>query len=319
MSFAPLKTEQIESFAARLEAFAREVGHSRLLEFSSRLGDLDSRERDRLSTELMAIYAETASNEAFGLLFELNQDGVMRLIYHHLRRSFFSVGANDVLQEVFFNIYRYPKNFDSTKPSAFRNWTHSIVRNTTLKHSRKAQRNHVVSLTSPDRDSDRDLPNLEPEDFDGLTPLQQSEDKETNEQLIGAWMLYLHFYQEAYRCLTPREKRALYLVEVDGLAYKDAAAELEVRVENLKMRIFRARRKIFTIMKRKFSAAGEASPEREKSAPFSTRADAGRASAADDRMFAPAPAVEKSARPRGRFTTLKSAKQKIVRNLEEGA
>jgi len=319
MSFAPLKTEQIESFAARLGAFASEVGHSRLLEFSGRLGELDSRERDRLSTELMGVYAESASNEAFGLLFELNQDGVMRLIYHHLRRSFFSVDANDVLQEVFFNIYRYPKNFDSTKPSAFRNWTHSIVRNTTLKHSRKAQRNHVVSLTSPERDSDRDLPNLELEDSDGLTPLQQTEDKETNEQLIGAWMLYLHFYQEAYRCLTPREKRALYLVEVDGLAYKDAAAELEVRVENLKMRIFRARRKIFTIMKRKFSAAGETSPEREVSALFDTRADAGRATAADDRMFAPAPAVEKSARSSGRFTTLKPAKQKIVRNMEEGA
>ncbi len=307
MTFAPLKTEQIESFAARLEAFASEVGHDRLMEFSGRLGDLNTRERDRLSTELMAIYAESASNEAFGLLFELNQDGVMRLIYHHLRRSFFSVDPNDVLQEVFFNIYRYPKNFDSTKPSAFRNWTHSIVRNTTLKHSRKAQRNHVVSLTSPDRDSERELPNLEPEDFDGRTPLQQTEDKETNEQLIGAWMLYLHFYQEAYRCLTPREKRALYLVEVDGIPYKEAAAELDVRVENLKMRIFRARRKIFTIMKRKFSA-GESAYDRDQISQLDSRADAGRATAADSRMNAPAPAVEKPARSSGRFTTLKSSK-----------
>lgn len=318
MTFAPLKTELIESFAARLEVFASEVGHERLLEFSARLGDLNTRERDRLSTELMAVYAQSASNEAFGLLFELNQDGVMRLIYHHLRRSFFSVDPNDVLQEVFFNIYRYPKNFDSTKPSAFRNWTHSIVRNTTLKHSRKAQRNHVVSLTSPDRDSERELPNLEPEDFDGRTPLQQTEDKETNEQLIGAWMLYLHFYQEAYRCLTPREKRALYLVEVDGIPYKEAAAELNVRVENLKMRIFRARRKIFTIMKRKFSA-GESAYDREQIGQQSSRADAGRAPAAERRMHAPAPAVEnKSARTSGRFTTLKP-KKKVVRNMEEGA
>jgi RNA polymerase sigma factor (sigma-70 family) len=318
MTFAPLKTEQLESFAARLEAFASEVGHERLLEFSSRLGDLNTRERDRLSTELMAIYAESASNEAFGLLFELNQDGVMRLIYHHLRRSFFSVDPNDVLQEVFFNIYRYPKNFDSTKPSAFRNWTHSIVRNTTLKHSRKAQRNHVVSLTSPDRDSERELPNLEPEDFDGRTPLQQTEDKETNEQLIGAWMLYLHFYQEAYRCLTPREKRALYLVEVDGAPYKEAAAELGVRVENLKMRIFRARRKIFTIMKRKFSAGDGAYDREQLGQQLDSRADAGRATAADRRMNAPAPAVEKSARTSGRFTTLKPAKKKVAKDLEGG-
>ena len=160
---------------------------------------------------------------------------------------------------------------------------------------------------------------LTTEDFDGRTPLQQTEDKESNEQLIGAWMLYLHFYQEAYRCLTPREKRALYLVEVDGAPYKEAAAELGVRVENLKMRIFRARRKIFTIMKRKFSA-GEGAYDREKlGQQLDSRADAGRATAADCRMNAPAPAVEKSARTSGRFTTLRPAKQKVVKDMEGGS
>ncbi|MFK5955725.1 MAG: RNA polymerase sigma factor [Planctomycetota bacterium] len=317
MTFAPLKTEQLESFAERLQAFAEEIGHERLLEFSQRLGALNTRERDRLSTELMGCYATQESNEAFALLYELNQEGVLRLIYHHLRRSFFAVDAHDILQEVFFNIYRYPKNFDSTKPSAFRNWTHSIVRNTTLKHSRKAQRNHVLSLTGPERDGDSDMPNLEPEDVDGRTPLQETQARETNEELVGAWMLYLHFYQEAYRCLTPREKRALYLVEVDGLPYKDAAAKLEVRVENLKMRIFRARRKIFTIMKRKF-AAGESAHDLESVRNSrAQRADAGRANVADARMHAPVPAVENSAPKKNtRFTSLKP---KAEVELEGGA
>lgn len=317
MTFAPLKTEQLESFAARLQAFAEEFGHEQLLEFSQRLGTLNTRERDRLSTDLMACYATRESNEAFALLYELNQEGVLRLIYHHLRRSFFAVDAHDILQEVFFNIYRYPKNFNPTKPSAFRNWTHSIVRNTTLKHSRKAQRNHVLSLTGPERDGESDMPNLEPEDVDGRTPLQETQMRETNEELVGAWMLYLHFYQEAYRCLTPREKRALYLVEVDDMPYKDAAAKLEVRVENLKMRIFRARRKIFTIMKRKF-AAGEAASDCDVVRKVRAKsADAGRATAAQVRMHAPAPAVEKSASLRKtRFTSLKP---KANAEMEGGA
>ena len=292
MTFAPLKTEQLESFASRLQVFAAEIGHEQILEFSERLGALNTRDRDRLSTELMACYAVHESNEAFALLYELNQEGVLRLVYHHLRRSFFAVDAQDILQEVFFNIYRYPKKFDSTKPSAFRNWTHSIVRNTTLKHSRKAQRNHVLSLTGPERDGESDMPNLEPEDVDGRTPLQETQARETNEELVGAWMLYLHFYQEAYRCLTPREKRALYLVEVDDMPYKEAAVKLDVRVENLKMCIFRARRKIFTIMKRKF-AAGEAASDCEPVRHSRAQsADAGRAPAANSRMQAPAPAVE---------------------------
>ncbi|MDA0667278.1 MAG: RNA polymerase sigma factor [Planctomycetota bacterium] len=317
MTFAPLKTEQLESIASRLKAFAADFSHERLLEFSERLGALNTRERDRLSTDLMACYAVHESNEAFSLLYELNQEGVLGLIYHHLRRSFFSVDAQDILQEVFFNIYRYPKNFDSTKPSAFRNWTHSIVRNTTLKYSRKAQRNHVLSLTGPYRDGESDMPNLEPEDVDGRTPLQESQARETNEELVGAWMLYLHFYQEAYRCLTPREKRALYLVEVDEMPYKDAAAKLDVRVENLKMRIFRARRKIFTIMKYKF-AAGEAAsdcgPVRHSRA---QSADAGRAPAADGRMHASAPAVEKLTSVRK--TCFTSLKPKEEAELEGGA
>ena len=127
-------------------------------------------------------------------------------------------------------------------------------------------------------------------------------------------MLYLHFYQEAYRCLTPREKRALYLVEVDDMPYKDAAAKLDVRVENLKMRIFRARRKIFTIMKRKF-AAGEAASDCESVRNSRAQsADAGRATAAQDRMHAPAPVVENSTP--ARKTCFTSLKPKVEVELE---
>jgi len=316
MTFAPLKTGQLENLGSRLEAFAQEIGHERLLEFAGRLGGLNMREKDRLSTDLMSVYAEDRNNEAFALLYELNQEGVLRLVYHHLRRSFFSVDPQDVLQEVFFNIYRYPKNFDGTKPTAFRNWTHSIVRNTALKHSRRAQRNHVVSLTgSTDVGGENEMPSLEPEDCNGRTPLEETQAHEEQEELVGAWMLYLHFYQEAYRCLTPQEKRALFLVEVDGKPYKEAAAELGVRVENLKMRIFRARRKIFTIMKRKFTL-GEAHILRAAAQEAkASRADAGRAVPAVDAPRASRnPAVETSAAvgsvdaAGGRFTSLKRSK-----------
>lgn len=258
MTFTPLRTEQVAGFAARLADFAKEGGNETLAEYAGRLGELTTEERDRLSTDLMAAFAHEQSNTAFALLYELNQDGVLRLIYHHLRRSFFAVDAHDVLQEVFFNIYRYPGKFDPAKANAFRNWAHSIVRNTTLKYARRAQRNHVVSLTGGTERDGTELPALEPVDTEGRTPLQESQRREAHEELTGAWMLYLQFYQEAYRSLTPREKRALYLIEVEGKAYKEAAKELDVRIENLKMRIFRARRKIFTLMKRSFGTASQA-------------------------------------------------------------
>ncbi len=257
MTFASLKQEQLDSFAERLRDFGRRSGEEELTLAADRLSNATVKERDQLSTELMRVYRDSASNEAFGLLYELNNEGVMRLIFHHLRRSFYAVDAADVLQEVFFNIYRYPFKFKPDRPSAFRNWTHSIIRNTVLKHSRKAQRNHALSLSVTDREMDENVPR-ELEDESIANPLDATADREAHDDLVGAWSLYLHFYLHAYRCLTPREKRALFLVEADGLPYKEAAAKLDVRVENLKMMIFRARRKIFTIMKRQFSAGQNA-------------------------------------------------------------
>ena len=52
--------------------------------------------------------------------------------------------------------------------------------------------------------------------------------------------------------LSEREQRAIHLVEVEGLSYREAARDLGIKLENLKMVIFRARRKIHRSMRRVF-------------------------------------------------------------------
>lgn len=265
MTFARTQPPRLEGFADRLGAFVAAspaegpaaVGIARLSKLVAGYTKDPGRYRDAVSTLLMSIYKETASKEAFALLYELNHEDFLRLIYHHLKRSYYSVDPADVLQEVFFNVYRYPFKFKPDRNSAFRNWTHSIIRNTVLKHSRRAQRDRVLPIGSTDRDGEDLLP-LELADDRTSTPLDDSAEREAAEDLAAAWRLYLHFYLQAYRCLTPREKRVLFLVEVEGLPYREAAGKVEVRVENLKMMVFRARRKIFTIMRRKFQAGQDA-------------------------------------------------------------
>ena len=44
----------------------------------------------------------------------------------------------------------------------------------------------------------------------------------------------------------------IHLVEVNGLSYRQAAVELGIKLENLKMVVFRARRKIHRSMRRVF-------------------------------------------------------------------
>lgn len=259
MSTAPARTPaQHGGFLERLEAFAvkcqSDSGDGTLAERVARLRQGGQGERDAVSTLLMEAYKATGSKEAFALLYELNHEDFLRLIYHHLRRAYYPVDAADILQEVFFNVYRYPFKFKPDRSSAFRNWTHSIIRNTVLKHSRRAQRDRVLPIGVQERETEDSMV-IEPADESIGTPLESTAAREAADSLAGSWALYLNFYLEAYRCLTPREKRVLYVVEVEGLPYREAAEQVGVRVENLKMMVFRARRKVYGIMKRRFQAA----------------------------------------------------------------
>jgi DNA-directed RNA polymerase specialized sigma24 family protein len=70
--------------------------------------------------------------------------------------------------------------------------------------------------------------------------------EESLEQCGFLWMLFLANYLQAYeKRLNEREQRALTLVEVQGVRYREASAELGIKLENLKMVICRARKKIF--------------------------------------------------------------------------
>ncbi|MBC8369871.1 MAG: RNA polymerase sigma factor [Planctomycetes bacterium] len=257
MSFSSPVAYRLTCNASRLEVLAIEFDHERILIASQMLESLSNAQKDRLCTDLMGLYAQSKSQEAFGLLYEFSQETVLSLVRFHLRRSFFPIDAYDVMQEVFVNIYKYPNNFDDTKDAAFKNWVHSIARNTTLKVSRRAQHNQAVSLICQQSDGTESA--LEIEDLSVANPHEQSSFKEGAENLAKSWMLYLHFYMKAFKTLSPQEKRALHLVEVDNMAYRDASKILDLSVENFKMRIFRARRKIYNTMRLCFAGGADAS------------------------------------------------------------
>ena len=88
---------------------------------------------DWVSTSLMDCYKDSGDSAVFTLLFELNRASFLYAIQCNLRRSFHHVDPQDVLQEVFLNIYRYPHRFLADKADAFRGWGHRIARNTLLK------------------------------------------------------------------------------------------------------------------------------------------------------------------------------------------
>ena len=212
-----------------------------ILEDPDRSGDS---KRDGLSTRLMETFRLHRSRAAFGLLYQLNGQHLLQQVVGRLHRYQSKADPHDVLQEVFVNIYRYPHRFNCERDDAFRVWTATIVRNTVLKHLRSLSRNGRVEVPFDD------LP--EPSGPLSREPLKGAIENESRSECERVYLTYLHLYLRFYRMLSAREQRAIHLVEVQGLSYREAALELGIKLENLKMVIFRARRKIHRSMRRVF-------------------------------------------------------------------
>jgi RNA polymerase sigma-70 factor (ECF subfamily) len=214
--------------------------------------DTDQERADWLSTSLMDCYKNTGDPAVFALLFEINRTSFQHAIHCNLRRVHHPVDEQDVLQEVFLNIYRYPHRFQADRPDAFRGWGHRIARNTLLKFLRCHDRlSHFRAI-------DEDV--LQPEDMRVRRPDRAALEAESADVVNHAFVLYLQLYWMHFQRLSPRERLALSLVEVEGVSYREAAAALGIRLENLKMVIFRGRRKIFRGMERSLGQLAGASP-----------------------------------------------------------
>jgi RNA polymerase sigma factor (sigma-70 family) len=217
---------------------AAETGHvllNRVLSAGPRV------EFQLLNNALMDLYRERASIPAYSLLFELNMRPFSMIATRILRLTNSRADLGDILQEAFLAIYRYPTRFCPDKPNAFRNWSYSIIRNTIYRHlqvdAREATPVDLVYEILPD---DR-----------APSPAVESENSESDERCRRVYGLLLVLYAEIYEHdLKPRDRLALRLVEVEHLPYREAADVLGCKLENFKMIVCRARKKIFASLVR---------------------------------------------------------------------
>ena len=256
-----------ERLRVRLGDLGSEIGSREIAALLAILTDPDrglESVRDALSTRLMEAFRNSSGRATFGLLYELNSQHLLVQVAGRLRRYASKADPRDVLQEVFFNIYRYPHRFNAEREDAFRVWSAMIVRNTVLKHLRALGRGGRSEVPFEDLS--------EQPEVQSTSPLTGAIERESTTECQRVYLTYLHLYLRFYSMLSERERVALQMVEVDERSYRQAADELGIKLENLKMVIFRARRKIHRSMRRVFDGMSpDCRPAREPRGVAATR------------------------------------------------
>jgi len=197
----------------------------------------------------MALYRDTRDPETFEALHAFAGTSVLAWIKSLLGRESTGLDPLEVLQDTFVNVYRYPAAFRDDHGGSFRVWVRTIagnvVRRGALARARAALHESSESAELEDR---------------SVGPIEAIVEEDEAQSLRRAWMLLLHFYAEAWKELSQRDRRTLHLVEVEGLSYHEAGKILAVGRSNMKMIVFRSRRRLARRMREAMARGGEPLP-----------------------------------------------------------
>ncbi len=211
-----------------------------------RPGESEEEHQHRVGTYLMAAWRDTRSPVCFEALYALTHRAVLRWLAGLLRGGTARLDARELLQDTFVNVYLYPSGFRDEHAGSYRVWVRTIAGNLVRRALARAGTSYAA------------LPEGSAEPADAREgPESQASNGEQLEHLRQAWLLFLCLYARAAAELAQRDRRALELVEVQGLRYEEAGRELAVGRSNMKMIVFRARRRLSARMRVLFERAAE--------------------------------------------------------------
>jgi RNA polymerase sigma factor (sigma-70 family) len=196
----------------------------------------------RLETALMSLFRDEPLEEHFQALYDYTRADLCLWIVTLLgsRRT---PDPLEILQDTFVNIYRYAKSFREDGAKSFRVWSRTIAGNL-IRRVRNAPSS--CSLNS--------LPEGLEEPIDARRgPIEELCGVEERRSMLCAWLIVLLQYAQAYEALSLRDRQALDLIEVQGLSYAEAGERLKVGLSNMKMIMFRSRKRIRSLIAARLS------------------------------------------------------------------
>ncbi|MFT5289005.1 MAG: RNA polymerase sigma factor (sigma-70 family) [Planctomycetota bacterium] len=199
---------------------------------------------NRMGTSLMALYRDDAESEAFNALYALTRDSVFAWVKSLLSRNSPALDPNELLQDTFVNVYRYPRSFRDDHAGSFRVWVRTIAGNLVRRAGTRRARYSFHALPEGLQ---------EPADVSS-NPAHLAAAVDEGRILLESWKLFLLLYARAWEELSDRDRQTLHLVEVEGLSYEDAGKILGVGRSNMKMIVFRSRNRIARRISRAMAA-----------------------------------------------------------------
>ncbi len=222
-----------------LDADIAERLRLRGVELTPAAGEASEAFRDRLDTALMALWRDSRDQRVFDALYRHSRGRVFAWLRWLQRGDRQGLDPLELLQDTYVNVYSYGGGFRDESGASFRAWVRTIAGNALRRAGRRRARRRAPELSL------QALPEglQEPVDPARGPDLRLVEGEETC-QLGHAWMLLLGLYARAFEALSPRDRRALELVEVEGRSYAETCRILSVSSSNMKMIMLRARRRL---------------------------------------------------------------------------
>jgi RNA polymerase sigma-70 factor (ECF subfamily) len=181
-------------------------------------------------------------------LVRVAQGVVMGLLVRHVRPQ----EREDLFQEVFLRIHRHLGSYRGE--SALSTWVYQVALNVIRTHWAELQRRHAREVLATDWCKPEDG---EEQAWDVPVPAEQEQVLTEGEQRLTLGKL-----RALIAAMPPLDRQVLFLRDVDGCAYDEIAARLQVPLGTVKSRLARARVKLADALSREaapFPAPGRRS------------------------------------------------------------
>jgi RNA polymerase sigma-70 factor (ECF subfamily) len=185
------------------------------------MNDRDGSDGRRAEDDLIA-RAATGDRTAFHAIYTRHRVDVARLVFRMLTPERRSLDVDDVVQEVFFQVYRSLKDFRGQ--SKFTTWLHRVTVNVVLMHRRSAKSRPVLTDEAP---ADLTI------DRSGTLP---DEDAARRERMRA--------FSRILERLADKKRLVFVLHELEGVAPTEIAKIVGAPVLTVRTRLFYARREI---------------------------------------------------------------------------